>query len=483
METRAVKDYSAYSFWLENSGDDLTPRPPLDGSISVDVAILGAGFTGLWTAYHLLQRDPSLNVVVVEAEIAGFGASGRNGGWCFAGFPYPPLKLMQHYGRDAARAVSLAMYDAVDDVGRVCEVEGIDAHFVKGGELEIARASYDLPRLEEMYAEFRAIGLEDHYQLLDARETEDRIRVANAVGAFWNREGAAIQPARLARGLARAVERHGGTIYEGTSVTDYVPGPLPRLDTDRGNISARSIVLAGEAYLSRLPKLRRRIVPATSHIVLTEPLSDDLWRQIGWERREVIGGFGTTGAYLNHTADGRIAFGPYRGKYPFNSTISDALDRREDIFEHGRRSAGEWFPMLKDAGVRFTHAWGGVFGVPRDHMPIMRYDRHTCVAMAYGYTGEGVATANLSGRVLADLITEADTDLTRLPMTRHEPIDWEPEPIRWAGYSIVRRGRYRADQDVERTGQYPEKPNLSQRLWNLEPPRAWRAVWRMGGPR
>lgn len=476
-----MKQYGTYSFWLESSGDDLTPRPPLDGSIVVDVAIMGAGFTGLWTAYHLLQREPSLKVVVVEKDIAGFGASGRNGGWCFSGFPYEPLKLAARYGHDAARAVSLAMYDSVDDVDRVCDLEGIDAHFAKGGELEIARAAYDLPKLQEMYDEYRAIGLESHYELLDAGQTEERIRVAGAIGSFWNKEGAAIQPACLARGLARAVERHGGAIYEQTEVTDYIPGPLPRLDTTRGNISARAIVLAAEGYLATLPKLRRRIVPATSHIVLTEPLSDDLWREIGWERREVVGGFGTTGAYLNHTADGRIAFGPYRGKVPFASRITDALDRPEEVFEHGRQSALEWFPMLRRAGVRFTHSWGGVFGVPRDHMPIMRYDRATGVAMGYGYSGEGVATANLSGRVLADLITERSTDLTDLPMTRHQPLDWEPEPFRWAGYKIVRRARYRADADVERTGQYPEKPSLGQRLWSFDPPRAWRAVMRMDG--
>jgi glycine/D-amino acid oxidase-like deaminating enzyme len=475
------KDYATYSFWLESSGDDLTPRPPLDGSISVDVAIMGAGFTGLWTAYHLLQREPSLKVVVVEKDIAGFGASGRNGGWCFSGFPYPPLKLAARYGEDAARAVSRAMYDSVDDVGRVCELESIDAHFAKGGELEIARAAYDLPKLQEMYDEYRAIGLEDHYEMLDASQTEERIRVAGAVGSFWNKEGAAIQPARLARGLARAVERHGGTIYEQTEVTDYIPGPLPRLDTARGNISARAIVLAGEGYLATLPKLRRRIVPATSHIVLTEPLSDDLWQEIGWERREVVGGFGTTGAYLNHTADGRIAFGPYRGKVPFNSRITDALDRPEEVFEHGRQSALEWFPMLQKADVRFTHSWGGVFGVPRDHMPIMRYDRKTGVGMGYGYSGEGVATANLSGRVLADLITERTTALTGLPMTRHQPLDWEPEPFRWTGYKIVRRARYQADAEVERTGQYPEKPSLGQRLWSFDPPRVWRTVMRMEG--
>ena len=282
------------------------------------------------------------------------------------------------------------------------------------------------------------------------------MRVAGAVGSFWNKEGAAIQPARLARGLARAVERHGGTIYEQTTSPITFPAPATARHAARQHLGQNDC--AGRRGLPvALPKLRRRIIPVTSHIVITEPLSDDLWGEIGWERREVVGGFGTTGAYLNHTADGRIAFGPYRGKYPFNSHITDAIDLREDVFEHGRQSALEWFPMLQKAGVRFTHSWGGVFGVPRDHMPIMRYDRSTGVAMGYGYTGEGVATANLSGRVLADLITERDTELTRLPMTQHEPVDWEPEPVRWLGYSMVRRGRYKANEEVEQTGQYPEK--------------------------
>jgi glycine/D-amino acid oxidase-like deaminating enzyme len=458
-----LKDYGKYSFWLDTCGDDLTPRPALDGSITVDVAIMGAGFTGLWTAYHLLQRDPSLKVVVVEAEIAGFGASGRNGGWCFSGFPYPPSKLTERYGVDAARAVSKAMYDSVDDVGAVCEREGIDAHYAKGGELEVARADYDLPKLQEMYDEFKAIGLEDHYELFDAEQTAERIRVARAVGSFWDKEGAVIQPARLARGLARAVERHGATIYEQTRVLDWVEGPLPRLDTNRGNISAKVVVLAAEAYLANLPKTRRAVVPATSHMVVTEPLTTEQWEQIGWEGREVLGGFGTTAGYLNHTADGRIAFGPYRGQYPFNSKISDRLDRREDIFEHARMSTLDWFPMLK--GVKFTHSWGGVFGMPRDHMPQMTYDPKTGIAAGYGYTGEGVATANLSGRVLADLITEADTELTTLPMTRHPKRDWEPEPLRWLGYTLVRRGRKKDLEEVERTGQYPEKKTLAQRLW------------------
>jgi glycine/D-amino acid oxidase-like deaminating enzyme len=210
------------------------------------------------------------------------------------------------------------MIDSVDDIGRVTREEGIDIHYAHGGALVIARAEYDLPKIEEMWEEYRSIGLEDRVALFDADQTTERMRVADAVGSFWMREGAAIQPARLARGLARAVERRGGCIVEQTTVTDYVGGTSPRLITDRGEVRARrAIVLAGEAYLSRLPKLRRHVIPMTSHMVVTEPLPPEIWKQIGWEHREVAVGFGSTAGYLNHTADGRIAFGAYRSRYPF----------------------------------------------------------------------------------------------------------------------------------------------------------------------
>jgi glycine/D-amino acid oxidase-like deaminating enzyme len=459
-----MKDYSQYSFWLETCEDDLTPRPALDGSVDVDVAVLGAGFTGLWTAYYLLSKEPALKVAVVEAEIAGFGASGRNGGWCFAGFPVGPLELLQDYGYDIARLVSLEMYKAVDEVGRVTREETIDAHYAKGGELEVARAAYDLAKLQKMYDEFRAIGLEDHNQLLDERETRDRINVAGAVGSFWNKEGAAIQPARLARGLAQAVERLGATIYEGTRVIEFTTAPNPSLVTEYGTVKAKTIVLAGEAYLSALPKMDRAIIPLTSHMVVTEPLGLDMWEQIRWYERDVLGGFGVKGGYINHTADGRIAFGAYRANYPYKSRITDAINLDEVVFSHAREAAVDWFPMLK--GVRFTHAWGGVFGVPRDRMPIMAYDRKTGIATAHGYSGEGVATANLSGRVLADLITETDSPLTTLPMTHHKGAKWEPEPLRWVGVTAVRHGRMRMLKKVEREGKYPGKPTLTQRLYD-----------------
>lgn len=459
-----MKEYGHYSFWLEHSGDDLTPRPALDGSIDVDVAILGAGYTGLWTAYYLLERDPSLTIAILEAEIAGFGASGRNGGWCFSGFPVPPADLLREHGYDTARLITQEMYRAVDEVGRVTREQGIDAHYRKGGEMEVARATYDLPKIEEKMAGYRALGLEDHYRILDAAEARERVRVEYALGGFLNPEGATIQPARLARGLARAVERMGATIYEGTRVTEYTPGPRPTLHTQRGNVTARTIVLAGEAYLSRLPKLRRRVIPMTSHMVVTEPLDDRLWDRIGWENRELLGGWGTQAGYINHTADGRIAFGAYRPNYPFRSRITDAIDVNPDVSAHARASALAWFPALD--GVRFTHEWGGVFGVPRNRMPAMTYDPATGIAAAYGYTGQGVATANLAGRVLTDLITETDSPLASLPMTRRDERDWEPEPFRWLGVTYVRKSRVRTLRDVERQGGYPKRRTLAQRIYD-----------------
>ncbi len=459
-----AKNYTSYSFWLDTCGDDLIPRPPLDGSTEVDVAILGAGFSGLWTAYQLLRRDPSLEVLVVEKEIAGFGASGRNGGWCCADFPLSPSVMSKRFGAEAARDVALAMIDSLDDIERVIAAEEIDAHFARGGALAIARAHYDLPRVAEMWQEYVDIGLGERVALLDADATAERMQVRNAMGSFLLRDGAAVQPARLARGLARAVERRGGRIAEQTAVTDYTGGAMPRLMTDRGIVHARrAIVLAGEAYLSQLPKTRRHVIPVTSHMVVTEPLPEEIWQEIGWEGREVAIGFGASAGYLNHTADGRIAFGAYRGNYPFNSRITDGINRNEEIFAHARWAARLWFPALRD--VAFTHAWGGVLGVPRDRMPTMGFNPRTGIAMAFGYSGEGVATSNLSGRILADLITETESALTLLPMASHTPVPWEPEPLRSLGVNLVRRSRYKEAERVEKTGRYSERPSLASRMF------------------
>jgi glycine/D-amino acid oxidase-like deaminating enzyme len=457
-----AKDYHSYSFWLETAEEDLTPRPSLPGPTDADVAILGAGFTGLWTAYYLLRQDPSLRVVVLESEVAGFGASGRNGAWCNSAFPVTPGELIRRFGRDATRDLLLEMRGAVDEVGRVVGAEGIDAQYFRGGQLRVARGSAQLPAIEDAYRSARALGLEEDLQLLDADETAERVRITGARGSLYNPHCATIQPARLARGLARAVERLGGEIFERTTVTDYEGGSNPRFSTEAGEVRAGAIVLAGEAYLARLRKLRRQVLPIYSLIVLTEPLSKAQWAEIGWEGRECVASNRYTVDYLSRTADGRILFGGRGAPYHFGSSIQDEYDSHEATHEMLRHTAKEWFPAIE--GVRFTHAWGGPLAMPRDWMPTMSYDPSEGVATARGYTGQGVATANLSGRTLADLILGRDTAVTGLPSVNHAPRSWEPEPLRWLGARYVQRGLARVDDQAERTGQPPTGKTLAERL-------------------
>ena len=458
-------DYRSYSFWLATAAEDLTPRPSLGGPVEADVAILGAGFTGLWTAYYLLRNDPSLRVVVLEAEIAGFGASGRNGAWCSSAFPVSPGELARRFGREAARELLIEMRNAVDEVGRVASAESMDAQYFRGGQLRVARGPSQLPAIQDAYESLRALGLEEDLRLLDAEETSDHVKITDARGALYNPHCATIHPARLARGLARAVERLGGEIFERTTVTDYEAGngtTGPRLVTDAGDVRARTVVLAGEAYLARLRKLRRQVLPIYSLIVLTEPLSDTQWAEIGWEGRECVASNRYTVNYLSRTADGRILFGGRGAPYHYGSRIEDAYDRHDPTHEMLRRTAREWFPVLRDA--RFTHAWGGPLAAPRDWMPTMSYDAAGGIATARGYTGQGVATANLSGRTLADLILGRDTAITGLPAVNHEPRPWEPEPLRWLGARYVQRGLMKVDDRAERTGEPPTGKTIAERL-------------------
>ena len=460
------KDYRSYSFWLETAGEDLAPRPSLDGPAEADVAILGAGFTGLWTAYYLLSREPSLRVVVLEAEIAGFGASGRNGAWCSSGFPVSPGELRRRFGREATRELLTEMRSAVGEVGRVAAEEEIDAHYFRGGQLRVARGPSQIPSIERAYESFRGLGLERDVRLLDADETAGRVRITDARGALFNPHCATIHPARLARGLARTVERLGGEIFERTPVTDYEEagenGSRPRLMTDSGEVRARTVVLAGEAYLARLRKLRRQLLPIYSLIVLTEPLSEERWAEIGWEGRECVASNRYTVDYLSRTEDGRILFGGRGAPYYYGSRVKDEYDMHEPTHEMLRSTARAWFPALE--GVRFTHAWGGPLATPRDWMPTMSYDPSRGVATARGYTGQGVATANLSGRTLADLILRRDTGITRLPTVNHRSRPWEPEPLRWLGARYVQRGLMKVDDRAERTGEPPTGKTLAEWL-------------------
>ena len=457
-----MTDYSRYSFWLETCGDDLSPRPSLTQSIDVDVAILGGGYTGLWTAYYLLRGNPRLKVVVLEREIVGFGASGRNGGWCSSKFPVTPAMLAHRYGVESARALMLAMADAVDEIARICDEENIDAHFHKGGILTLARGEHHVPMIRSSFAAYRKLGLEQHYQLLPAEQACERINVTDVHGALFASENASVHPARLVRGLARAVENRGGTIYEQTPVTSFEGGSIPRFLTSAGEVRARdAIVLAGESYLTQLPTLQRVVIPVYSLISVTEPLTPAQWSQIGWQNRESLASCNYTVDYLTRTADGRILFGSRGAPYRFGSKISDDQDRHAQTHARIQGLLLEWFPMLQ--GIKFTHAWGGPVGMPRDWMPMANFDASTKIATARGYTGQGVSTTNLMARIVAELISGQRSGLSQLPTAQRRSPDWEREPLRWIAVRYMQQAFGRID-DAGKRGKRPFDASMAEFL-------------------
>jgi glycine/D-amino acid oxidase-like deaminating enzyme len=458
-----MKEYSKYSFWLETAGDNLVPRPSLQHSLEVDVAILGGGYSGLWTAYYLLRADPGLRIAVLEKEIAGFGASGRNGGWCSSRFPVTPRGLEERFGAQATRDLLLAMFDSVDEVGRICAEEGIAADYCKGGILSLARGAHQLPLIRASHAAYSRLGLGDYFQLLGAGECRERIRARNVHGGLYTPEGASLHPGKLVRGLAAAIERRGAVIYENTDVASVLPGPGARLITSTGEVHAkRGVILAGEAYLTRLRKFHRALLPMYSLISLTEPLTPAQWAEIGWQNHESLASNRFTVDYLTRTSDGRILFGSRGAPYKFGSRISDEQDVHEPTHARVHQAVVDWFPSLK--GIQFTHNWGGPVGMPRDWMPTVRFDPASCLGIICGFTGQGVATSNLAGRLLAALVAQNPSHLENLPLAQRRSPNWEMEPLRWLVVTYMQNAFERIDEALEAGKPRPLDARIAEEL-------------------
>jgi glycine/D-amino acid oxidase-like deaminating enzyme len=446
--------YQRLSLWWEAVPAPLPPRPALTQDLQVDVCIVGAGFTGLWTAHSLALADPTLRVAVVEREVAGFGASGRNGGWCSALFATSDAALARLHGLGAMRAMRRAMQGTVDIVGAAAANESIDCHFTKGGSVDLVRSEAQRLRALAAVDEARALGFgEDDVRWLGPEEAHDLIGAAGVLGATFTPHCAALQPALLARGLADAVERRGVQIYEHTEVLDIRPrsgASGPRVVTSGGTVDADVVVRATEAWTPTLPGFHRDIVPVYSLMVATEPLGDAFWSSAGLEGRATFADHRHMIIYGQRTADGRIAFGGRGAPYHFGSSVRARYDTEPGVHALLRRTLTELFPELE--GARFTHGWGGPLGIPRDWHSSVGLDRDSGLAWAGGYVGDGVATTNLAGRTLADLITGADSELVALPWVDHRSPRWEPEPLRWLGVNAGLWAMKLADRGEARRG-------------------------------
>lgn len=454
--------YRRLSLWWDQLSDELAgpPRAALQEDSTADVVIVGAGFTGLWTAYYLLRADPSRHVVVLESQTAGFGASGRNGGWCSALFPTSLDKVAAASSRADAIALVRAMHATVDEVGAAASSEGIDAGFRKGGTVVLARTPLQLQRAQAEIEHWRSWGFgESDQQLLGAGEAREVLGATDVMGATYTPHCAALHPARLVRGLALAVERHGGVIHEGTRVTGLEPGVVR---TTRGSVRARHVVRATEAYTAQLAGHRRELTPMYSSMLATEPLPDKVWDQIGLRRAETFADHRTLVIYGQRTVDDRIAFGGRGAPYHFGSRIEPSFDRDPRVFGALWGVLTDLFPAVADHAV--THTWGGPLGVPRDFFPSVGLDPVTGLGWAGGYVGDGVASTNLAGRTLADLIRGEDTAITRLPWVGHRSRRWEPEPLRWLGTSAGLHAMSSADKVEARTGKDSWRGTLVSKL-------------------
>ncbi len=431
--------------WWDGETSAVT-RPPLVAGETVDVCIVGAGYTGLWTAYYLLEADPSLRVVLVEAEHVGFGASGRNGGWVSALYPVGPATLAREHGEAPARDQYAALRDSVDEVGRVARLEGIDCGFHKGGNLVVARgrAQATRGRAEAEESEYWGTGT----TWLQAPAAADRLAAQGLSGATFNPNCARIHPFRLARGLAGAVEGRGAQIHEQTRVTRL--GARWVQTEDGVVITASHVIRATEAWTARLPRNRRTVAPVYSLMVATAPLPQALWDEIGLVNAETFSDHRHAVVYGQRSMDDRLVFGGRGAPYHFGSSIRPEFDGNTTVFTALRRNLTELLPAAE--GVEFTQAWGGPLGIARDWHPSVGYDPSTGLGHAGGYVGDGVALTNLAGRTLADLVTARDTALTRLPWVHHRSRRWEPEPLRWLGVNAGLQLAALADREERLTG-------------------------------
>ena len=427
LHTSELPSHHNGSFWFHSLEDLPPPTPPTTLPDNVDVAIVGAGFTGLWTAYYLNRHQPDLGIAVFEAETVGFGASGRNGGWCMGMAEGIEERL---HGPEPERGLALlrAMQDTVDEVGRVCQAENIDCHFAKGGTLGVATTERHAEMFRKQVAEYHALGFTDHdFTWLDTPEAMRRIGARPNFGASYTTHCAAIHPARLVRGLGDTLRRKGLTIHERTPVRRIEPG---RVETAVGDVRATVILRATEAYTKTLQGQERDMLPVYSMMVATEPLSDDTWRELGLGLRETFADGRRVTIYGQRTLDGRLAFGGRVG-YRYGSGIRPRVEADDPALDDVEASMRALLPALGDA--RVTHRWGGVLGVARHGRPFVTFDRDAGVGAAGGYTGEGVGASNLAGRILADLVLARATPLVDLAWVDDIPGKWPPEPLRWLG--------------------------------------------------
>jgi glycine/D-amino acid oxidase-like deaminating enzyme len=408
--------------------------------------VVGGGFTGLWAALLALEEDPGRQVVVLEGARLAWAATGRNGGFCSSSLTHgvgnglarwpDEMPLLQRLGS--------ANLDAIEATIRE---RGIDCDFERTGELDVAVQPWQLADLRGLHETLSDLGEES--ELLNAAQTRALVSSPTYLGGLLDRRGVAmVNPARLAWGLADAVEGSGGRIHESTRVRRLrwnrsSSGDRVLLTTATGTVRARQVVLATNVFRSPLRRARGYVVPVWDHMIATEPLSTPQRESLGWEGRQGVGDAGNQFHYYRLTSDNRLVFGGYDALYYYGSDLSSRRQRRPETEQMLYGHMLDTFPGLK--GVRITHTWGGAIDTSTRFSASWQRAHGGRVASVLGYTGLGVGASRFGAQVCLDLLAGRDNERTRLAMVRRRPIPWPPEPVRWLGIQMTRRSIARAD--------------------------------------
>ena len=435
------------SLWLNGQLDwnfDCLPR-----ELSCDVAIVGAGFTGLWTAHHLLEIDPHLSIAIIEARQPGFGASGRNGGWCSALYPTSLATIAKETSREAAINLQGHLIRTVEDIGAHITKHDIQCGWSHSGTLSYSRNEAQLARQNADLIMYRDLGLGDEFmRSLSSSESQQRIKITKSLGASFTPHCASLNPAQLLDGLVTQLLEKGVTFF-GDSIVSEIGNHSLRALTVHGpaTVNCKWSVRATEGFTARLKKHRRTIAPLYSYMIATEPISSRIWNDIGWDGRETWNDGRNMIVYAQRTSDDRIAFGGRGAPYNFASRIGGQFDNKASVHQLLEATLHELLPPTKS--VEITNRWGGSLGVHRDWHPSVQADRTTGRASAGGYVGDGVAFSCLAAEALSHEILDTDNEIRTLPFMQHVSPKWEPEPLRWLGINGMISLTQRADEAEE----------------------------------
>ncbi|MDT4944118.1 MAG: hypothetical protein QOH14_851 [Pseudonocardiales bacterium] len=445
---RSLADAAPTSFWLD-SPDAPDPAPALRGETACDLAVVGAGYTGLWTALLAKEADPNRDVLVLEGRTAGWAASGRNGGFCASSLTHGLSNGLQRFPADVPALERLGR-ENLDAIEAAIAHYGIDCGFERTGELTVATQPHQLEWLQAEAATARRFGHD--VTVLDGAQVRAEIDSPTYLGATWHRgRTALVDPARLAWGLRAAGERLGVRIAEHTPVTSVTrDGAGVRLRTAGGGVHARQVALATNAFPSLLRRARQYVVPVYDYVLMTEPLTAAQLDAIGWRNRQGVGDITNQFHYYRLTRDNRILWGGYDAIYHWRNGLRGELDQRPETFAKLAEHFFATFPQLD--GLRFTHTWGGAIDTSTRFFAFQRTALGGRVAYSLGYTGLGVAAARFGAQVMLDLLAGRETEATRLRAVRSRPVPFPPEPLRFAGIQLTRRALARADERQGRRG-------------------------------